>query len=89
MPGDPRGYRVLPEKHFAQRFFDCFGKDPLLCPKCDDVMFLELIYHPKYGTIKEFPLFEEMPDESRTVGANAGRAVHGAERLVQIPLPFV
>jgi hypothetical protein len=89
MPGDPRGYRVLPAKHFAQRFFDCFGKDPLLCPKCDDVMFLELIYHPKYGTIKEFPLFEEMPDESRSDGANAGRAIHRAERLVQIPLPFV
>jgi hypothetical protein len=89
MPGDPRGYRVLPAKHFAQRFFDCFGKDPLLCPKCDDVMFLELIYHPKYGTIKEFPLFEEMPDESRSDGANAGRAVHRSERLVQIPLPFV
>jgi hypothetical protein len=89
MPTNPRGYRVLPAKHFVQRFFDCFGKDPLLCPKCDDVMFLELIYHPKYGTIKEFPLFEELPDESRTIGANAGRAIHRAERLVQIPLPFM
>jgi hypothetical protein len=33
MPTDPRGYRVLPAKHFAQRFFDCFAKDPLLCPQ--------------------------------------------------------
>ncbi len=46
-PDDPRGYRVLGPKPFAQLFFESFGKDPLLCPKCGDNMMLELIYHPK------------------------------------------
>jgi len=44
IPDDPRGYRVLPQKPFQQRFFDSFGKDPLICPKCDNEMSLELIY---------------------------------------------
>ena len=48
MPDDPNGYRVLPAKPFAQRFFESFGKDPLLCPKCNNEMSLELIYPPKY-----------------------------------------
>ena len=30
-PDDPRGYRVLGPKPFAQRFIESFGKDPLLC----------------------------------------------------------
>jgi hypothetical protein len=90
MPGDPRGYRVLPAKPFAQRFFESFGKDPLLCPKCGDDMLLELIYHPKYGTIKEFSLFEELPDEPEPVGTTASRrTMDRAERLVQISLPFL
>jgi hypothetical protein len=88
-PADHRGYRVLPAKPFQQRFFDSFGKDPLLCPKCDNEMSLELIYHPKYGTIKEFLLFEELPDEQQAVGTATGRAIHRSERLVQIPLPFL
>ncbi len=88
-PVDPRGYRILPTRPFQQRFFDSFGKDPLLCPKCDDKMELELIYHPKYGTVKEFLLFEELPDEPETAGAATGRTVHRTERLVQIPLPFL
>jgi hypothetical protein len=89
IPADHRGYRVLPAKPFQQRFFDSFGKDPLLCPKCDNEMSLELIYHPKYGTIKEFLLFEELPDEQQAVGTATGRAIHRSERLVQIPLPFL
>jgi hypothetical protein len=89
MPEDPRGYRVLGPKPFAQRFFDSFGKDPLLCPKCGDNMMLELIYHPKYGTIKEFLLFEEPPDEREAIGAAARRTFHRTERLVQISLPFL
>jgi len=89
MADDPRGYRVVPKKPFQQRFFDSFGKDPLLCPKCDNDMSLELIYHPKYGIIKEFLLFEELPDERQTVGTAAGRTIHRAERLVQVSLPFL
>jgi hypothetical protein len=88
-PDDPRGYRVLGPKPFAQRFFESFGKDPLLCPKCGDDMMLELIYHPKYGTIKEFSLFEELPDEREAIGATARRTLHRTERLVQISLPFM
>jgi hypothetical protein len=89
-PDDPRGYRVLGPKPFAQRFFESFGKDPLLCPKCGDDMMLELIYHPKYGTIREFPLFEELPDGSEPVGTTANRrTIHRTERLVQVSLPFL
>jgi len=89
MPDDPRGYRVLPAKPFAQRFFDSFGKDPLLCPKCDNEMSLELIYHPKYGTIKEFLLFEELSDERQTAGTATRRTIHRSERLVQVSLSFL
>jgi hypothetical protein len=85
---DPRGYRVLPPKPFQQRFFDSFGKDPLLCPKCGSDMLLELISHPKYGTIKEFLLFEELPDERQTTG-NRTIPVDGTKRLVQLSLPFL
>jgi len=89
-PDDPRGYRVLGTKPFAQRFFESFGKDPLLCPKCGDDMMLELIYHPKYGNIKEFSLFEELPDEPEPVGTTASRrTMDRAERLVQVSLPFL
>ena len=86
---EPRGYRVLPAKPFQQRFFESFGKDPLLCPKCGSDMSLELIYHPKYGTIKEFLLFEELPDEREAIGATARRSIHRTERLVQVSLPFL
>jgi len=88
-PYDPRGYRVLGPKPFAQRFFESFGKDPLLCPKCGDDMTLELIYHPKYGILKEFSLFEQLPYEREAIGATARRTLHRTERLVQISLPFV
>jgi len=87
-PIDPRGYRVLPPKPFQQRFFESFGKDPLLCPKCGSDMLLELISHPKYGTIKEFLLFEELPDERQTTG-NRTIPVDGTKRLVQLSLPFL
>jgi hypothetical protein len=89
MPDDPSGYRVLPTKPFAQRFFESFGKDPLLCPKCDNEMLLELIYHPKYGIIKEFSLFKELPDERQAVGTATRRTIHRSERLVQVSLPFL
>jgi hypothetical protein len=88
-PSDPRGYRVLPAKPFAQRFFDSFGKDPLLCPKCDNDMSLELIYHPKYGTIKKFLSFKDFPDERQAVGTATRRTIHRTERLVQVSLPFL
>lgn len=90
IPIDPRGYRVLPEKPFQQRFFESFGKDPLLCPKCGSDMLLELISHPKYGTIKEFLLFEELPSEPETIATTVPRrTMDRTERLVQVSLPFL
>ncbi|RPJ17790.1 MAG: transposase [Chloroflexi bacterium] len=89
LPDDPRGYRVLGPKPFAQRFFESFGKDPMRCPKCGDMMCLELIYHPQYGILKEFPLLEDLPDEPEPIGATAQRTLHGTQRLVQISLPFL
>ena len=89
LPDDPRGYRVLGPKPFAQRFVESFGKDPMLCPKCGDMMCLELIYHPQYGILKEFPLFEDLPDEPEPLGATAQRTLHGTQRLVQVSLPFL
>jgi len=89
MPDDPRGYRILPPKPFAQRFAESFGKNPLVCPKCGNKMSLELVYHPEYGILKEFTLFEELPNERRTDGTLAGNAVFRTKRLVQISLPFL
>jgi len=92
MPADPRGYRVMPAKPFQQRFFDSFGQDPLLCPKCHDEMSMELFYHPKYGIIKKYRLFEEIPQETHYDRPNLAR-VSGiqsqSQQLVQIPLPFL
>jgi hypothetical protein len=90
-PADPRGFRVLPRSPFAQRFEKSFGKDPLTCPKCGDTMQLELIYHPRYGILKEFRLFTEIPhDEPFTKPTRpGGRAVDRTQRMVQIPLPFL
>ncbi len=92
IPTDPKGYRVLPAKPFQKRFFESFGKDPLLCPKCDNNMSLELISHPKYGIIKEYELYREIIEEPKYERPNNGR-VPGfqskPQRMVQIPLPFL
>ena len=92
IPTDPKGYRVLPAKPFQQRFFESFGKDPLLCPKCGDEMAVDLISHPKYGIIKEYKLFEEIIEEQKYDRPNNGR-IPGLQsyhqRMVQIPLPFL
>jgi len=90
IPIDPRGYRVLPAKPFQKRFFESFGKDPLLCPRCGSDMLLELISYPKYGTIKEFSLFEELPSEPEHIARKVSkRAMDKTERLVQVSLPFL
>jgi len=60
---ESKGYHVLPPKPFQQRFWDAFEKDPLCCPKCQNSMVLEFIYHPKYGIIKEYEIFEDVTDE--------------------------
>jgi len=99
MPDDPRGYRVLPRRPFAELFLKSFGQDPLLCPRCGERMELELIEHPSYGTIMEVELYEvELPDERRgrqrrssgmAEGNAEGDALAPAQRMGQIPLPFL
>ena len=42
---------ILPAKPFQQRFFESFGKNPLLCPKCGDKMQVELKNSTLYMTI--------------------------------------
>ena len=90
-PADPGSYRVLPRRPFAQRFEKAFGKDPLVCPKCGDTLQRELLYHPRYGILREFQLFEEIPnDQAATERTRSnGRAVDRTQRMVQIPLPFL
>jgi hypothetical protein len=90
-PPDPRGYRVLARLPFAQRFEKSFGKDPRICPKCGDTMQRELIYHPRYGILKEFRLFEEIPNDQPSTERTIpdGRTVDRTQRMVQIPLPFL
>jgi hypothetical protein len=96
-PSDPRGYRVLPRPAFAALFLATFGRQPLLCPRCQTPMQWELLYHPKYGILKEAQLFQEEPPDGRTesqasaVAARdaGGDALAHSLPLVQLPLPFL
>ena len=92
-PPDPRGFRVLPRKPFADLFQESFGKSPLHCPRCGELMTLELICFSD-GTIKDFlvgtPL--EIPHES--IDPSPERppqrgSVDRSQRMVQLPLPFL
>ena len=96
MPVDPRGYRILPAKQFAQRFLDSFGRDPLVCPKCGNPMEPELIVHPSHGIIRElWPIFQEASADDRSeptllrTKGGARHTVPGTDDLVQLPLPFL
>jgi len=90
MPVDPKGYHVLPRSPFAELFAKSFGQDPLLCPRCGERMELELICHPEYGIIKEFPFFEEQPNELRPAGSSGNRRpLETSQRMVQVSLPFL
>jgi hypothetical protein len=98
-PPDPRGFRVLPPSPFVERIRKSFGHDPLTCPRCGDHMALEFIYHPKYGIVKDYGLFEpEHPldgleptrESARVATGNAqGNALASTSRMGQIPLPFL
>ena len=91
-PTDPRGYRVVPRKPFAQRFTETFGTDPRRCPMCGDTMDLALIYHPTSGILYDVlasgweaphePTARASPDRLR-------RPVDRTQHLVQLPLPDV
>lgn len=86
IPTSPNSFRVLPRKPFEQLFFESFGRNPLLCPRCDRLMELELIHHPDYGTIKAYELFENPPREP---SAKPGSPVRCSQSLVQVSLPFL
>jgi hypothetical protein len=96
-PSDPRGYRVLPRPQFAQLFFSTFGQEPLLCPRCGTPMEWELLFHPRYGILKEAELFQDEPPDGRTESEPSSVAAENAEgdslatslALVQLPLPFL
>ncbi|NVL91338.1 MAG: transposase [Desulfobacterales bacterium] len=91
MPDDSKGYRVLPPKPFAQRFFESFGTEPLICAKCGDDMVVELIYHPKYGIVKQYKLFEEITDEQQRQFYGSDGGISGVQQcsqpMVQLSLP--
>jgi hypothetical protein len=86
LPPDPRGYRVLPRLSFQQLFFETFDHDPLLCPRCQNAMSLELIQHPQYGILKDFrpSLYRDLPHEP-----SSSPALEPAQRVVHLSLPFV
>jgi hypothetical protein len=50
-PADVNGYRVTPRKKFRELSMQTYGRDPLKCPGCGNIMELESIWHPKYGLI--------------------------------------
>ena len=90
-PVDPNSYQVLPRSPFAELFKKSFGKDPLACPRCGDTMQIELIFHPKYGVIKDFGLFEGISDDDPFTKQPAcdGRPMDQSQRMVQLLLPFM
>jgi hypothetical protein len=97
-PPDPKGYRVAPVRPFKERFQEAFGKDPLLCSCCGRALELELIYHPRYGTIAEYelwrePIFEGLEAREGPAGMGEGdaqgEALGDAERMGQVPVQLL
>jgi len=89
-------YRVIARKSFQQLFLETFGFNPLLCVACGEQMELERIWHPKYGTVRNF--FEEEMQETLHVRRRPGsapradvdrRPLDGTQRMVPLPLPDV
>lgn len=88
-PNDSKGFKVLPRKSFHRLFQETFDRNPLICPRCDRIMELELIYHPTLGTIKTYELFEELTNEPPTPFTPPGSPIQRAQRVVQLSLPFL
>ncbi len=61
-PDDPNGFKVLPRKKFRELFKETYGKDPMKCPNCGNIMELESIWHPKYGFILDVTRDDEYFD---------------------------
>jgi len=57
----------------------------------------ELLYHPRYGILKEAELFQDEPPDGRTESEPSSVVAENAEgdslatslALVQLPLPFL
>ena len=91
-PPDPATFYVLPRQSFAQLFTQAFGSNPLLCPRCKNPFELELIFHPRYGIIRQFNLFTEFPNETAPPtrpAAGLRRPLELSQRMVQLSLPLV
>jgi len=94
VPTSPQEYRVAPRKSFVQLFLFSFGTHPLVCPKCGEKMELERLWHPEYGTLRDFFDFEEVrlgkPEQDSLAQGNGNRGpVEYTERMVSLPLPFL
>ena len=92
-PPDPRGFRVLPRKPFADLFQESFGKNPLLCPQCDQPMTLESICFAE-GTLKDFPLGIPLESAHEAINPTPQRAprrrpMDRTQRMVSLSLPFL
>ena len=84
-PPDPATFYVIPRQAFALFFTKTFGFNPLRCPRCGNPIELELISHPRYGIIRQFNLFTELPNET----APSLRPASGLRRPVELPQPMV
>jgi hypothetical protein len=90
---DPRGFRILPRKPFADLFQESFGKNPLLCPRCNEPMTLESICFSD-GTIKDFPLGQPLETPHESIDPAPQRvsrrgALDRTQRVVSLSLPFL
>jgi len=101
-PSDRNGYRVLPRRPFTERLRLRFGQNPLLCPRCRNVMERELIQHPDYGIIQDYqpelysvePPHEQLKSRTQFLPRVAAREAPGdalgrTTCLGQLPLPFL
>lgn len=86
IPARPESFRILPRKPFEQLFLESFGRNPLLCPRCERPMELELIHHPDYGTLHSYELYEKAPPETCTA---RDPPLQRSQPVVQLPLPFM
>jgi hypothetical protein len=88
-PVNPKGFRVLPRKPFAQLFFENFNKNPLLCARCGRSMELELIFHPKYGIIRSYELFECPTRQPISTPSTSRSPLQSSKSMAQISLPLL
>jgi hypothetical protein len=86
LPSNPMGFRVLPRKPFVQLFFETFDRNPLRCPRCNQIMVLELIYHPDYGTLRSYEIFQNAPPDGPPQGRPPFQC---SQSVVQVSLPFL